>query len=159
MFENLLEIAATVTSATISGNNPSAGLAVQKISATLFQKENASLEEIERAINIATPRQLQEIGKIESKFKGIKETTEFVDCMILLATFLARELRENSKIDTSLFVKLQNSPSFLEALEKASSGAAGIPAEIDDLDLEEHLELGILGLKFIAKVLKALRGE
>jgi len=158
MFQNLLEIATTIAGKTISENNPVTGVAIQKISATLFRKEDASLEEIEKGIAEATPRQLFEIGNIEKKFKGIKETTEFIECMILLATILARALKEESRIDTALFVKLQNSRAFHEALKKASDGSRRIKAEINDLDFEENLAIGNLGLKFIAKILQTLHG-
>ena len=59
-------------------------------------------------------------------------------------------------VDTSLFVKLQNDPEFQTALNKASEGINKIPAEINDLDFEENINLGVMGLRYISQLLKVL---
>jgi hypothetical protein len=156
MFQNLFKVATTVATTAIATSNPLAGIAIQKISTVLVKKEDAPLEEIEKAIQKATPEQLAQIEDIENKFKGIKETTEFIECIILLATFLAKTLKQGMPVDTALFVKLQNNSEFQAALKKASEGIKEIPAEIKDLDFEENINLGVLGLRFITKILKVL---
>ena len=159
MFTNLLEIAGTVLTTAVSTANPLAGIAIQQISGVLFKKENASIEEIEQAIKQASPEQLSKIKKIERKFQGIKETTEVIECITIIGIFVARTLKQGMPVDTAFFVKLQNDPEFQIALKKASEGINKIPAEIKDLDFEENLNLGLMGLRYISQLLTVLKNN
>lgn len=159
MFQNLLQIAKTVATTALYTANPLAGIAIQKIAEVLFEKAEASIEDIDKAIAKATPEQLAKIQNIENKFKGIKETTEFIECISLVAILIAKTLKKGMPVDTALFTTLQNDPEFQAALKKASEGINNIPAEIKDLDFEENINLGVFGLKFISKLLKVLNED
>ncbi len=159
MFKNLLKIAGTVATTAIGASNPLAGLAIQKISSVLLDKADGTPDEIDKAVTTASPQQIEEIGKIEKRFKGIKETTELIQGVTLLSAFLTKHIKDGLGADDvmALFAKLQTDSAFQAALMKASEGMQEIPSELDDLDFEETITLGILGLNFIKEVVKALK--
>jgi hypothetical protein len=159
MFDNLFKVATTVVTTAISTANPLAGIAIQQISTVLVQKSDASIEEIEKAIEKASPEQLLRIEGIEKKFQGIKETTELIECINMIGVFIAKNLKQGMPVDTSLFVKLQKDPEFQAALNKASEGINKIHAEINDLDFEENISLGVLGLRYISQLLTVLNNK
>lgn len=161
MFKNLFQIAATVATASIGASNPLAGLAIQKISSTLLGKADGTLEEIENAVSEAAPEQLAEIKKIEARFKGIKETTEVIEAITLIAAFLTKKLKDGLGLDDgmALFEKLQSDFQFQAALARASLGIREVPAEIADLDFEESITLSMLGVNFIKEIVMIMKEE
>ena len=161
MFKNLFKIAATVVTTSIGTSNPLAGLAIQKISSTLLGKADGTVEEIENAVSGATPEQLGEIKQIEARFKGIKETTEVIEAITLIAAFLTKKLKDGLGLDDamSLFEKLQTDFRFQAALAKASLGIREVPAELADLDFEESITLGMLGMNFVKEIVKTMKEE
>jgi hypothetical protein len=160
MFKYLFQIAATVATS-IGTSNPLAGLAIQKISSTLLGKADGTVEEIENAVPGATPEQLGEIKQIEARFKGIKETTEVIEAITLIAAFLTKKLKDGLGLDDamSLFEKLQTDFRFQAALAKASLGIREVPAELADLDFEESITLGMLGMNFVKEIVKTMKEE
>jgi hypothetical protein len=160
MFKKLFQIAATVATS-IGTSNPLAGLALQKISSTLLGKADGTVEEIENAVPGATPEQLGEIKQIEARFKGIKETTEVIEAITLIAAFLTKKLKDGLGLDDamSLFEKLQTDFRFQAALAKASLGIREVPAELADLDFEESITLGMLGMNFVKEIVKTMKEE
>ena len=86
-----------------------------------------------------------------------KELSELIECISLMGIFVAKTLKEGISVDEEIFTALQNDPEFRAALQKASDGINNIPAEIQDLDFEESINLGALGLHFISDLLKVLK--
>ncbi len=159
-FLKILTTAATV--AGTGGSAPAAqlaGMGIQKLSSTLLGKADGTPEEIESAVSAATPEQLKEIKKIESRFNGIKETSEVIEAITLVAVFLTRKIKDGIGADDAvdLFNKLQNDPQFKSAMAKASDGIDQVSAELGDLDFEESITLGMLGLNFVKEVVTAMK--
>jgi hypothetical protein len=159
MLDNLLNIAGTVAKTALVGTNPLAGLAIQQISSVLLEKKDGTPEEIDNALTEASTEQIAQIQQIDRRFKGIKETTELIQGVTLLAVFLTKHIKDGLGVDDvmALFQKMQTDPAFQSALIKASEGIQEVPAELDDLDFEESITLGVLGLNFVKEIVSALK--
>ena len=102
-----------------------------------------------------------EAENLKTQFKGIKETVEVIDALMLVTVFLTRRIKDGIGADDAmaLMQKIMSDPEFLEVFTRAADGIGEIPAELSDLDFEESITLGILGLSFVKEVVKALREE
>ena len=93
--------------------------------------------------------------------KGLKETTEVIEALTLITVFLTQRLKDGIGADDAmaLMQKIMSDPEFMDVFARAADGVAEIPGELSDLDFEESLTLGILGLNFIKEVVGALKED
>ena len=93
--------------------------------------------------------------------KGIKETIEVIEAVTLVTVFLTKRIKDGIGADDAmaLMQKIMTDPEFLAVFTRAADGIGEIPGELSDLDFEESITLGILGLSFIKEVVKALRED
>ncbi|VEN73253.1 hypothetical protein EPICR_140014 [Candidatus Desulfarcum epimagneticum] len=93
--------------------------------------------------------------------RGLKETTEVIEALTMVTVFLTKRLKDGIGADDAmaLMEKLTTDEEFVNVIARAADGISEIPAELSDLDFEESLTLGILGLGFIKEVVGALKED
>jgi len=89
---------------------------------------------------------------------GIKETVEVIEALALITVFLTRRIKDGIGADDAmaLMQKIMSDPEFLAVFTRAVDGINEIPNELSDLNFDESITLGILGLSFIKDVVNTL---
>ena len=90
---------------------------------------------------------------------GIKETSEALIAFNEVTIFLITRFKDG--IDFSDFAaiweKITEDKEFQTILEKAYDNIGKIPEEVSDIDFKEGVDLGSLQLKYLPKILEALK--
>ena len=103
---------------------------------------------------------LAEAEKLNAQYKGIKEITEVIEALTLATVFLAKRIKDGFGADDAmaLMQKMVSDPEFIAVIARASDGINEVRGELSELDFEESITLGALGLEFVRKVVKELNG-
>lgn len=92
---------------------------------------------------------------------GVKETTEALVALNEVTIFLITRFKDG--IDFSDFKaiwdKITTDEEFKTILSNAYDNIGKVPEEIADIDFVEGVELGSLQLKYLPKILKALKSQ
>jgi hypothetical protein len=90
---------------------------------------------------------------------GIKETEEALEGVLKLGLVLWKSFHDGVQITdvADLWDKYQNDDEFKNALAEAFEGYGKIPAEVNDLSLDEVMGLTGVMVKYLPKYLNALR--
>jgi len=92
---------------------------------------------------------------------GIKETKEALVGINELGLFFVERFKDGRQMGDfiAFWEKLKNDEEFFQIVQEAYRGIHLVPAEADNLDLKEGLELVTLQLSYIPKFIEALRVE
>ncbi|MDQ3234537.1 MAG: hypothetical protein M3Q07_22260 [Pseudobdellovibrionaceae bacterium] len=80
-----------------------------------------------------------------SEEKGIKETVEVLQVVLIVAELVFKELRGDG-LQVTDAVKIALSSEFREKLAEAVAGAGEVPAELQDLSRIEAIDLALFAL-------------
>ncbi len=80
-----------------------------------------------------------------SEEKGVKETVEVLQVVLIVAELVCKELRGDG-LQVTDAIKIAMSSEFREKLGEAVAGAGEVPAELQDLSRVEAIDLAIFAL-------------
>lgn len=91
--------------------------------------------------------------------EGTKEIREAIEGGLNLTIAILEELADGVQLSDAIaiFSKLQNNASLRQSLVDAADNISKVPAEIQDLDMQESIALTMVLLPYIPKLLAAIQ--
>lgn len=92
---------------------------------------------------------------------GIKETMEALVAFNEITIFLMTRFKDGADFSdfAAVWKKITGDEEFKTILGKAYDDMSKIPEEVADIDFEEGVDLGSAQLKYLPKMLKALKSK
>lgn len=113
----------------------------------------------ERSKNSVKPEPEAKEMKMSEEQKGIKETKEVLEATKLISLFIIAKVKDGVQIQdgidfaTALFLN----PEFKDKINAAADKINEVPAELQDLNLIEALELAKFGMDAVPEYINALK--
>ena len=90
---------------------------------------------------------------------GVKETKELLEAVNILVVHLIREFKDGIQLGDflELYSKLISDDEFKEKMVQAYLGVSAIPAELEDIDVREIIELSSYQLSFLPEIIDVIK--